>query len=233
MQVGNSITLDNHKFIVRKFSAAEVQRWEEISEQHDLEGLEAKAQAAATVEPGTSKREQLVTLQMNSLNDQLMGYFTEDGSALKPDLTDDERAEAYGIALKIDMLENKIQDVRADHQADLIKLREKSIRAQQAAMVEFMHWVLQRDGYAGTFEDFKLSLGSDDYDTLEQVVSVGKLRLPLSALLSRHERESQASFQKAMKMLTNLEGMLPNAGTTSGSKRTHPALRGKTGKKRH
>lgn len=210
----------------RAFSAAEHQAWAELAAENRLDDLAAAVDANMGIGGGTT-REKLLAGDIAQHEARYTPYLTEDGGAPRPELTEAERLEAYALAATIDDLKARADNIKSERIARALILQNQHLEAVQTALIQFMHFVLQRDDVpVPDLAEFAQAVTDEDLSVIESAVAAGKLPTGLSAL-SRRER---GTYQLARQLVQRAEAETKRgSGSASGSTLEPQASPRKTG----
>ena len=196
MKVGDKVLLAGREWTVRAFTAAEHQKFDELAAEADLTRLAAKAETHRAARHGTA-RTALLKSQAANVQKKLDKYLTKDGG-LKPTLSEDDVMEAMRLGGQLDAITAEAEALKDEPLEDAAIAADTYLAARDLVMVRFMHEVLKDDR---PLDEFHASLSDVDFQTLDEVVAVGKLRAGLSA----RARRARASVTQMTELIASRE----------------------------
>lgn len=226
MKLGDILTITGIEFTVRPFTAAEHQAFDELAEQHQLARKAAEAQALLTARGGTA-RETLLRGDLKRLQTKLGAYLDDTGEALRDGLTEDGRLAAFELALQVDDLSTRINELQEERSVEALLREEELMQARETVITTFMHQVL---GSPMSLAEFTAALTPAEIVLLDEVVALGKLRTGLSA----STRRQSAAWER---QIETLQALANQRGVGSGSAsqpqpQAAPAKPGQAGRSR-
>lgn len=223
MKLGDTITAAGATWKVRPFTPAEHQLFDEIASPHDLERKAAQLQAMTGARSGTA-REALLQADQRRIRAKLEALTSDDGG-LREDLTEEERLAGYELALELDLLSEKLADLKEERTVEALLLEEELTQAREAVVIAFMHQVMK---VQEPVDVFTASLTPDEIALLDEAVVLGKLRLGLSA----SARRQQAAFTRTLALMQSQQQQGGSASESPPRPPAAPQKRGGSGRSR-
>lgn len=220
MKLGDTITIQGVEFKARAFTAAEHQAFDELADAHQLDRKAAEAQALATTRAGTA-REALLRSESKRLQAELKALLAEDGGP-RPDLTEEERLQAFELAATIDDHAARMADLQEERTVEALLREEELMQAREAVIIQFAYQVLAPPV---PIEEFAAGLTPEELTQLDDVVTLGKLRTGLSA----SNRRQAVMLGQQLSLIEKLAAKQGKGGNASASRPQPPAARAKRG----